>query len=85
MRSLAEVVSEEDFAGTNESEYLETVLVAVPKWVNLCRLLCDRRADLARARRNLVKEWETSYERLSAMVVPRSSTYVQPRSTQTIN
>ncbi|KAL8280239.1 hypothetical protein RQP46_007353 [Phenoliferia psychrophenolica] len=54
MRSLAEVVSEDDFAGTNESEYLETVLVAVPK--------------------NLVKEWETTYERLSAMVVPRSST-----------
>ncbi|KAK4693267.1 V-type H+-transporting ATPase subunit C, partial [Phenoliferia sp. Uapishka_3] len=54
MRSLADVVSEEDFAGTNESEYLETVLVAVPK--------------------NLVKEWETSYERLTSMVVPRSST-----------
>lgn len=49
MRSLAEVVSEEDFAGTNESEYLETVFVAVPKWVDLCRLLCDRGADLARA------------------------------------
>ena len=31
MRSLADVVSEDDFAATNESEYLETVLVAVPK------------------------------------------------------
>lgn len=31
IRSLAEVVSAEDFAGTNNSEYLETVLVAVPK------------------------------------------------------
>ncbi|SGZ26235.1 BQ5605_C024g09865 [Microbotryum silenes-dioicae] len=52
-RSLADVVSAKDFAGTSESEYLETVLVAVPK--------------------NLVKEWENSYERLCQMVVPRSS------------
>ncbi|GAA5889694.1 hypothetical protein JCM5296_002434 [Sporobolomyces johnsonii] len=54
MRSLADVVSASDFAGTNNSEYLETVLVAVPK--------------------NLTKEWEASYERLTQMVVPRSST-----------
>lgn len=33
IRSLADVVSAEDFAGTNESEYLETALVAVPKCV----------------------------------------------------
>ncbi|GAA5923750.1 hypothetical protein JCM1841_002032 [Sporobolomyces salmonicolor] len=54
MRSLADVVSASDFAGTNNSEYLETVLVAVPK--------------------NLTKDWEASYERLTQMVVPRSST-----------
>ncbi|GAA5979925.1 hypothetical protein JCM5350_005542 [Sporobolomyces pararoseus] len=54
MRSLADVVSKEDFSGTNDSEYLETVLVAVPK--------------------NLTKEWDSSYERLTQMVVPRSST-----------
>ncbi|GAA5844192.1 hypothetical protein JCM3766R1_000964, partial [Sporobolomyces carnicolor] len=53
MRSLVDVVSAQDFAGTNESEYLETVLVAVPK--------------------NLTKEWDASYERLTQMVVPRSS------------
>lgn len=53
VRSMAEVVSVDDFSGTTESEYLETVLVAVP--------------------RNLTKEWETSYERLTSMVVPRSS------------
>lgn len=35
MRSLADVVSASDFAGTNQSEYLETILVAVPK----CALL----------------------------------------------
>lgn len=75
MRSLAEVVSEEDFAGTNESEYLETVLVAVPKCV-LYSPYCELRADALARGRNLVKEWETSYERLSAMVVPRSSTCV---------
>ncbi|GAA5990352.1 hypothetical protein JCM11641_006259 [Rhodosporidiobolus odoratus] len=54
MRSLADVVSASDFSGTNQSEYLETTLVAVPK--------------------NLVKEWHASYERLTQMVVPRSST-----------
>lgn len=53
IRSLSEVVSAEDFSETVGSEYLLTVLVAVPK--------------------NLVKEWEASYERLSSMVVPRSS------------
>ncbi|GAA5904123.1 hypothetical protein JCM6882_003951 [Rhodosporidiobolus microsporus] len=53
MRSLADVVSASDFAGTNQSEYLETILVAVPK--------------------NLGKEWDSSYERLTQMVVPRSS------------
>lgn len=26
--------------------------------------------------RNLIKEWESSYERLTQMVVPRSSTWV---------
>lgn len=54
MRSLSDVVSASDFAATNQSEYLETALVAVPK--------------------NLIKEWESSYERLTQMVVPRSST-----------
>lgn len=53
VRSLTEVVSAEDFGETVGSEYLTTVLVAVPK--------------------TAVKDWESSYERLSAMVVPRSS------------
>jgi len=51
VRSLVDVVSKEDFL--RDSEYLETVLVAVPK--------------------ALVKEWNTKYERLNAMIVPRSS------------
>ncbi|KLO20411.1 ATPase, V1 complex, subunit C [Schizopora paradoxa] len=51
VRSLVDVVSKEDFLG--DSEYLETILVAVPK--------------------ALVKEWNTKYERLNSMVVPRSS------------
>ncbi|SCV70482.1 BQ2448_1876 [Microbotryum intermedium] len=81
MRSLADVVSAEDFAGTNESEYLETVLVAVPKSVHLHWTLSF--SDLSVASeltrldvcpfRNLVKAWENSYERLCPMVVPRSS------------
>ncbi|KAL0579818.1 Vacuolar ATP synthase subunit C [Marasmius crinis-equi] len=51
VRSLTEVVSRDDFI--QDSEYMETVLVAVPK--------------------NSVKTWNTTYERLAAMVVPRSS------------
>jgi V-type H+-transporting ATPase subunit C len=51
VRSLMDVVSKEDVI--NDSEYLETQLVAVPK--------------------NLVKDWNAKYERLTAMVVPRSS------------
>jgi V-type H+-transporting ATPase subunit C len=51
VRSLVDVVSKEDFV--QDSEYLETLLVAVPK--------------------NLIKDWNSKYERLSSMVVPRSS------------
>ncbi|KAI5119923.1 hypothetical protein M0805_000888 [Coniferiporia weirii] len=51
VRSLVDIVSKEDFV--EDSEYLETVLVAVPK--------------------ALVKEWSSKYERLTSMVVPRSS------------
>ncbi|TEB39299.1 V-ATPase subunit C family protein [Coprinellus micaceus] len=51
VRSLADIVTADDFV--LGSEYLETVLVAVPK--------------------NLVKEWYSSYERLSSMIVPRSA------------
>lgn len=40
VRSMAEVVSVEDFAGTINSEYLETVLVAVPKFVPPQSLAC---------------------------------------------
>ncbi|KAJ7492856.1 hypothetical protein FB451DRAFT_1504439 [Mycena latifolia] len=54
LRSLVDVVSKEDFI--QDSEYLETLLVAVPK------------AN--------VKDWNSKYERLSSMVVPRSSTSV---------
>jgi V-type H+-transporting ATPase subunit C len=51
VRSLADVVSKGDFI--EDSEYLETLLVAVPK--------------------AMVKEWNSRYERLTSMVVPRSS------------
>ncbi|EKM83402.1 hypothetical protein AGABI1DRAFT_81175 [Agaricus bisporus var. burnettii JB137-S8] len=54
-RSLGDVVSSKDFI--EDSEYLETVLVAVP--------------------RNLTKEWNASYERLTQMVVPRSSKLIK--------
>jgi len=51
VRSLADIITKEHVI--EDSEYLETLLVAVPK--------------------NNIKEWSTKYERLSAMVVPRSS------------
>ncbi|KAG9223020.1 hypothetical protein PLEOSDRAFT_1095977 [Pleurotus ostreatus PC15] len=51
VRSLAEVVSKDDFIP--DSEHMETLLVAVPK--------------------SQVKEWNSTYERLTAMIVPRSS------------
>lgn len=52
VRSLADVVHKDDFV-SSDSEFLETLLVAVPK--------------------NNVKEWLTKYERLTQLVVPRSS------------
>ncbi|EJD55434.1 ATPase, V1 complex, subunit C [Auricularia subglabra TFB-10046 SS5] len=51
VRALADVVKKDDFL--EDSEYMETVLVAVPK--------------------NSIKDWNLKYERLAAMVVPRSS------------
>jgi len=52
IRSLVDVVTKDNFV--QDSEYMETLLIAVPK--------------------NLVKEWNSKYERLASMVVPRSST-----------
>lgn len=52
VRSLADVVHKEDFVDL-DSEYMETLLVAVPK--------------------NNVKDWQSQYERLTSLVVPRSS------------
>ncbi|KAL7414563.1 hypothetical protein BDY24DRAFT_369703 [Mrakia frigida] len=52
-RSLGDIVKKEDFQ-TGDSEFMETLLVAVPN--------------------NLLKDWASKYERLCAMVVPRSST-----------
>ncbi|KAI9057188.1 ATPase V1 complex subunit C [Trametes sanguinea] len=54
VRSLVDIVRREHFI--QDSEYLETVLVAVPK--------------------NLVKEWNAKYERLTSMIVPRSSVLI---------
>ncbi|GAB1523898.1 Vacuolar ATP synthase subunit C [Rhizoctonia solani] len=55
VRSLIDVVKREHVIP--ESEYMETVFVAVPK--------------------NLVKQWNSTYERLAGMVVPRSSKLIQ--------
>lgn len=51
-RSLLDVIKKGDLV--ENSEFMETLLVAVPK--------------------NIIKEWEQKYERLTNMVVPRSST-----------
>jgi V-type H+-transporting ATPase subunit C len=54
VKSLIDVVSKDDFI--QDSEYLETLLVAVPK--------------------NLLKDWNSRYERLTNMIVPRSSSQI---------
>ncbi|TFK88563.1 ATPase V1 complex subunit C [Polyporus arcularius HHB13444] len=54
VRSLIDIVKKEHFIG--DSEYMQTVLVAVPK--------------------NSVKDWNAKYERLTPMIVPRSSTLI---------
>ncbi|KAG7529029.1 hypothetical protein FFLO_05822 [Filobasidium floriforme] len=53
-KSLVGIVSKEDVVV--DSEYLETLLVAVPN--------------------NLVRDWKEKYERLTTMVVPRSSSEI---------
>jgi V-type H+-transporting ATPase subunit C len=58
-RSLNEVVKKEHFV--LDSEYLTTLLVAVPKYIYI--------------NRNKEKDWLDEYETLVQMVVPRSSTY----------
>lgn len=57
-----------------DSEYMETLLVAIPKCVNQLFIHFYTVDD---PHRNLVKEWNSKYERLASMVVPRSSSYVQ--------
>lgn len=54
IRSLVDVVTKENFI--QDSEYMETLFIAVPK--------------------NLVKDWNSKYERLASMVVPRSSSHL---------
>jgi len=51
IRSLVDIVTKENFI--QDSEYMETLLIAVPK--------------------SLIKEWNSKYEKLTSMVVPRSS------------
>ncbi|KAG2057150.1 ATPase V1 complex subunit C [Suillus hirtellus] len=62
IRSLVGLVTKEDII--QDSEYLETCLVAVPKI--------------------LAKEWNSKYERLTNMVVPRSSSLIASDSEYTL-
>ncbi|OAV87584.1 hypothetical protein PTTG_02514 [Puccinia triticina 1-1 BBBD Race 1] len=55
VKSIADVVTKDNFV-SSDSEFLETLLVAVPN--------------------NDVKEWNNTYERLTPLVVPRSSTKI---------
>ncbi|CAH7674556.1 ATPase, V1 complex, subunit C [Phakopsora pachyrhizi] len=55
VKSLYDVVNQEHFVDPS-SEFLETLLVAVPN--------------------NLVKDWINSYEHLTSLIVPRSSTKI---------
>jgi V-type H+-transporting ATPase subunit C len=61
-------VKRDDFV--TDSEYLETLLVAVPKYAVLLLLY---KVFINCTSRQQSKEWEQKYEKLTAMVVPRSS------------
>lgn len=65
-KSLIDVVKKGDLV--EGSEYLETLLVAVPKCV-----LCLAPLSFQLTVRKNIKDWNDNYERLSSMVVPRSS------------
>lgn len=60
-----------------DSEYLETLLVAVPKYAMLSFIVQVLTFHMSRQQS---KEWEQKYEKLTAMVVPRSSKYVMRRA-----
>lgn len=81
-KSLTEIVKPSDVK-TGDSEFLETIFVAVPKCVPPA---APRPADAAPDTdglrfpdppSNIVKDWHAKYERLAPMVVPRSSSYVR--------
>lgn len=63
VRSLADVVQRGDIVDPG-SDFLTTLLVAVPKCVAVC-CVTDRR--------NQTQDWLAKYERLTQFVVPRSS------------
>jgi V-type H+-transporting ATPase subunit C len=79
-KSLVGIVSKEDVVV--DSEYLETLLVAVPKYVgpaSMYQMVGSRLVPACADRgtscycSNLVRDWKEKYERLTTMVVPRSS------------
>lgn len=70
------VVKKEDVV--QDSEYLETLIVAVPKQVSVLNQLSGHRLTVSVCYSNLLRDWHDKYERLTAMVVPRSSSYVAP-------
>lgn len=70
MRSLVDIIKKEHFI--DESEFMETQIVAVPEYahhVNSFQVVLTMVFG-----RNLTKEWNSKYERLTNFIVPRSST-----------
>lgn len=66
VRQLGDLLGKADLLNT---EYISTLLVVVPKCA-ICLLLSSPRAP-----RNAVNDWNSSYENLCDLVVPRSSLY----------
>jgi V-type H+-transporting ATPase subunit C len=68
VRNLGDVLGKADIV--NDSEYMETLLVVVPKYPEHRQCIPDELF------RNLLHSWEESYEKLSQMVVPNSAKYM---------
>lgn len=74
-RTLADIVRKEHFI--LDSEYLTTLLVIVPKYVilDLYVIIKDIKLD-SLFHRSSQQEWQAHYEKLTDMIVPRSTVLV---------
>lgn len=73
-RNLADLVKKEHFI--LDSEYLTTLLVIVPKWVKFYNLLFKIANLKSKNFRSNFSDWNLHYEKITDMIVPRSSSLI---------